>query len=112
MIGKNIFLAFLSVLVTNSLFGVELATSNIPLKMTYTSAWIRGDIDWSVRIREDEHTNAVNDLVKAGIICKVLGHQWQSGCSAGLGCAVYHSGPVRNCVICKTEQTQSIGDWK
>ena len=51
-------------------------------------------------------------LVKSGRVCEVITHAWKSGCSFGPGCAVYHYGSIRHCVICSKEQTQTLSEWK
>jgi hypothetical protein len=48
---------------------------------------------------ESWETNTVQSLAKSGAICRVLGHQWEEGCSAP-GCLVQHLGPQRNCRVC------------
>lgn len=41
--------------------------------------WYNPPTNWAERIEAKDHTNAVNDLARAGIICAVLGHNWRDG---------------------------------
>jgi len=72
------------------------------------------DIDLMLKqIESSKQTKElVEKLAETGAICKVLGHKWEFGCSVGAGCLVYHSSPIRHCLICGTEQSKSVSEWK
>lgn len=95
-------------------------TANVQVITVTTSAWVQA-MNWNERIPEDEHTNAVNDLAKAGVICKVLGHQWRGGRPGegdmGNGLSIqfadYHPGVTfRTCKICGKCERKEEGDWQ
>ena len=61
-------------------------------------------------------TNVINELAKAGEICKVFGHSWRGG-RPGEGpmffYADYHPGTTyRTCRICGVCESQSLTDWE
>jgi hypothetical protein len=56
--------------------------------------------------------NVVNRLVQDGVVCEIRGHLWADGCSVGPGCTAYHTGPLRHCVVCRKEETRTLGPWQ
>lgn len=80
---------------------------------TITPVWETGT-NAAISARElqgIELTNTVNQLVKDGHVCAVIGHRWMGGCGKE-GCLVMHYGNMRYCTICGKTQTQEPGVWK
>lgn len=78
-----------------------------------TGSWVRVTGDWSLVIAPDCLTNAVVDLARAGVICRVHGHKWDNlyGYSAWRNGFSDPYAMSRTCDICRTNQTRSL-EWR
>ena len=56
-------------------------------------------------------TNHVNELVKSGKVCQVIGHKWVNGCGE-FGCTIINPHKARRCSVCEKVETQEPGVWK
>lgn len=100
---------------TNDLAVTVSNSTPIFLKVTMTNDVLMiatNEKDWSKIIPASEQEQAVKDLVKGGIVCRVIRHKRELGCSIGPGCLVIHTSNLRHCLVCGKEESQSIGEWK
>jgi hypothetical protein len=93
---------------TNSIYINGMAASKMNNRWAW--AWNIDNVIKDIR-KEGSMPDLVKKLVKAGDVCEVIGHKWKDGCGAE-GCLVFHTAPVRHCVICGKIQTKEVSEWK
>jgi hypothetical protein len=99
-------------------FDMQFVTTNdLPYpKMALSGTNCHTITNWCDLIPASEQEQAVNDLAKDEVICKVLEHSWRDGRPEeghGFVLADYHPGiTFRTCKICGKCESKTEGDWR